>query len=424
MNCSERIEKNHNQQKVPTARSVSLEQENDLFYQNDVRLCRLPHCDQNTNEISSSALFSYPKQSCNHPLTRRYNNTYPPFSPLSVREKFQGNSLGSYLFGSSAHCGRWDEDPCLLRPHSPSISCPHDPRSKNHKELDEGSCFVVGSLLDADDSKTSELCFPGDNEYSYAGQDILSPAEVIKAQASLCQDSDSYGGSDGSENIYEEISEGWDSSKMKNKKSLVEEVFDEYERMKIGRLHSTFNQPLVQTSGSIVTLDFTPNDTSASPDSGLTISTSDAYSDNVYDTVCTDVTSIPHLVSKSATVVKRSTSVLRKPPIPKLTRCESFDIKDRTTKHLHINQIKVTEGILSDKIKKYNVKGEGKIENYIRGHLRASGRGLKQKLDGVKEKLEQSKRVIFNIPKKGKYKHKYILYVYVYFLYRYFQSLN
>ena len=354
---------------------------------------------------------------------KQYHYTYPPYLYTPDHQVLTKRSVKSMILNNNypSHY-RWDEDPCLLRPNSPSHPCPHNTRNSSHSDIDEGSCFVVGAPLELQrnvsleeyheiDNKTEE------NEYSYAGDDILSPAEVIKAQADLGQESDCYGGSLNSDNIYEEIPEEWEAFKAKNRKSLVEEVFDEYARIRARQVHSATNPSIKissSTEGSIVTFDFVPPDHAASPDSWLTTSPCDNSSDGFYDPVefrgrSNSERKPPSLKERSEKV--KSCIVSGKPPIPKLSRCESMDIKDvnKSCERISIKRPRNGSEVRSKSASGRGDQKEVKKENLIRDHLRSSGRGIKLKLDGMKEKLEQSTKLILSKAKKGEYMFPFVL---------------
>lgn len=204
-----------------------------------------------------------------------------------------------------------------------------------------------------------------DAVYSYAGEGILSPAAVILAQAAL-EDSDSCG-SLASENIYEEIPENWRGTW--SRRSLVQEVLDEYERVRAGhkRVLSALNldvETLIRPG---------PHDGTASPDSGLTVSASDSSCEpnlQNYD------------VSSSKSNHRGGTRKEHSPPSKdrkgqtdgfppgskgRLVKCESLDFKDAFMR-----------------------RPSGR------------GRGLKERLGGVKEKIEKKGWRFPNFSRKGK----------------------
>ncbi|XP_047737107.1 uncharacterized protein LOC125178108 [Hyalella azteca] len=256
------------------------------------------------------------------PLRKRSNMTYPPYpaapQPVVKRRLFTSLILDTF------NGFRWDEDPCLWRPQSPGLTCPHDPRGKSDESLNAGSCFVVGPPMNCDDCKLDQTTL--ENPYSYAGEGIVAPADAIRSPL----DSDSYMESIASENIYEEIPDEWEAFKTNNRRSLIEEVFDEYERVRARRIHSSPDTRLVskQKSGSIVTLDFSFFDSSASPDSGLNLSMT-GTEPPIYDDVGPPTAMIrrgshpgfnashfPNILSVDSQ---------EKPPIPKLKRCETLE---------------------------------------------------------------------------------------------------
>lgn len=399
--------------RLPTSSSISLEQR-DITNNQNQNITNKLFCSSCRDEIKCVPIpnTNQSRQCINYPITRENNNTFPPYPAIFMHERIPTKSFRSITFDPIHVTGRWDEDPCLLRPNSPSIICPHNPRVSG-ENFDEGTCFVVGQAYDSENqhfkSSFEQSRDMDEDAYSYAGDGILSPADIIKAQASAGNDSESYGGSIASDNIYEEIPEEWDTIEANNRKSLVEEVFDEYERMRTRRLRSATNFSVKNATmtGSIVTLDFA-QELSPSPDSGLTISSSQTYSEGLYDPVCYQapcsekVPQIPKPMEKTC-INSKTISILGKPPLSKLSRCESMDIKQACAKETYRSRSKTNEMVKKNSSKVITIKTESKKEGYIRGHLRSSGRGLKLKLGGVKDKLEQSKRIILNISKKGKY---------------------
>ncbi|XP_050737708.1 uncharacterized protein LOC127009054 [Eriocheir sinensis] len=246
------------------------------------------------------------------PSPRRHHHhhhTFPPYPPLLPPPPPRRLHFHPHAHTSLPHlglreppppppAGRWDEDPCFLRPNSPDMPCPHKPRGAPATQED-GTCFVVMGSRDPphlprpfaamnpllvrqqhqeqyrkqqqlqDQQRWHRQQQEEEGVYSYAGEGIFSPADVIRAQAAM-DDCDSYGGSLASENIYEEIPDNWRGSW--SRRSLVEEVMDEYERVRAGhrRVLSALNldvETLIRPGGQ---------DGTASPDSGLTISASDS----------------------------------------------------------------------------------------------------------------------------------------------------
>ena len=297
--------------------------------------------------------------------------------------------------------GRWDEDPCFLRPSSPGAPCPHDPRAAPPQQED-GTCFVVMGSRDPphvprpfaainphvlrhqqqeqhrkeQQHRQTQQAWQHrrqqdeDAIYSYAGEGIFSPADVIRAQAAM-DDFNSYSGSLASENIYEEIPENWRGSWAR--RSLVEEVMDEYERVRAGhrRVLSALNldvETLIRPGGQ---------DGTASPDSGLTISASDSSCEpnhTGYDH--SRPRSPTHhgdsgigLSTKGNNSPKSSKNSANGSPKNKgrLVKCESMDIK----------------------------------EAFSRRPSGGRGRGLREKIGSVREKMEKRWRFP-NFSKKGK----------------------
>jgi len=402
---SSEIHINSRDPRIKTARSVSLTNDNDPLQREFISSVA---DSSRVSKANSQRHFPIPcKRGYQNPFMKQSHNTYPPYPSYPIyRDVPVRRNVQSMILDQHAHY-RWDEDPCLLRPNSPDNPCPHNPRSQSHDGLDEGSCFVIGPS-DAPNSLEEYSDFEQEqkeeNEYSYAGEGILSPAEVIKAQARMSEELDGYGGSVESENIYEEIPDEWGTFKSKNRKSLVEEVFDEYERIKARRIHSATNPVMenTQTSGSIVTLDFVPHELSASPDSGLTVSAGDNYSDGCYDPVeFREEFSVVHRTKENKTSRSekvKSCIVVGKPPLPKLVRCESMDIKDVNKSTKSFPKLRGRSGSFKCVTE---VSKDKKENNLIRDSLRSSGRGLKLKIDEMKGKLEQSKKLILSKGKKG-----------------------
>nr|XP_027208009.1 uncharacterized protein LOC113801782 [Penaeus vannamei] len=272
--------------------------------------------------------------------------------------------------------GRWDEDPCFLRPHSPETPCPHSHRAE-HTPQEDGTCFVVmGSqkpleIMEPFSAKNPlhvpHLQQEEEGVYSYAGEGILSPADVIRAQAAM-EDSDSYGGSLASENIYEEIPENWSGAW--SRRSLVEEVLDEYERVRAGhrRVLSALNldvETLIRPEG---------HDGTASPDSGLTVSASDSSCEphaGCDPSRPRTPTNHDDPATSWRSQKKSSPKQNAERQLPKgrgrLVKCESLDLKDAMTR-----------------------RPSG-----------GRGRGFKEKLGGVKEKMEKKGWRFPNFSRKG-----------------------
>lgn len=206
--------------------------------------------------------------------------------------------------------------------------------------------------------------------YSYAGEGIFSPADVILAQGAM-DECDSYGGSLASENIYEEIPDNWRGSWAR--RSLVEEVMDEYERVRAGhrRVLSALNldvETLIRPGGQ---------DGTASPDSGLTISASDSSCEPNPGSYDQSRTRPPPrqdsglgLSTKSNNSHKSSLNSGGGSPNGKgrLVKCESMDFK----------------------------------EVFSRRPSGGRGRGLREKIGSVREKMEKRWRFP-NFSKRGKY---------------------
>lgn len=192
---------------------------------------------------------------------------------------------------------------------------------------------------------------------------------MIRAQAAM-DDFNSYGGSLASENIYEEIPENWRGSWAR--RSLVEEVMDEYERVRAGhrRVLSALNldvETLIRPGGQ---------DGTASPDSGLTISASDSSCEpNPIGYDHSRPRSPAHgdsgigLSTKGNNSPKSSQNSADGSPKNKgrLVKCESMDIK----------------------------------EAFTRRPSGGRGRGLREKIGSVREKMERRWRFP-NFSKKGK----------------------
>lgn len=311
-----------------------------------------------------------------------HHHTFPPYPPLPpppprrLHHHPHGHHSLPYMSFREPPpppppTGRWDEDPCFLRPHSPETPCPHNHRAQ-HPQQEDGTCFVVmGSqqppeIMEPFSAKNPlhvpHLQHEEEGVYSYAGEGILSPADVIRAQAAM-EDSDSYGGSLASENIYEEIPENWSGAW--SRRSLVEEVLDEYERVRAGhrRVLSALNldvETLIRPEG---------HDGTASPDSGLTVSASDSSCEPARPRSPTshgDPNDSWRLQRKSSP----KTNAERQLPKGRgrLVKCESLDLKEAMTR-----------------------RPSG-----------GRGRGFKEKLGGVKEKMEKKGWRFPNFSRKGK----------------------
>ncbi|KAK4305286.1 hypothetical protein Pmani_022811 [Petrolisthes manimaculis] len=355
-----------------------------------------------------------------------HHHTFPPYPPVPPppprRDHYHPHGhqslphMGVREPPPPPSSGRWDEDPCLLRPHSPTTPCPHNPRVAPPQE--DANCFVVmtGHPLPTvsainplhaphrhqQQQQQQHLQRQHDHQqnlqrqheqhqhnlqrqqqhherqqqqrqkqveedavYSYAGEGIVSPAAVILAQAAL-EDSDS-GGSLTSENIYEEIPENWRGTW--SRRSLVQEVLDEYERVRAGhkRVLSALNldvEALIRPG---------PHDGTASPDSGLTVSASDSS--------CEPNLQNYDVPSSHSSNHQGGTKKDRSPPSNdrknqtdgspsggkgRLVKCESLDFKDAFMR-----------------------RPSGR------------GRGLMEKLGGVKEKIEKRGWRFPNFSKKG-----------------------
>lgn len=207
--------------------------------------------------------------------------------------------------------------------------------------------------------------------YSYAGEGILSPADVIRAEAAM-DDCDSYGGSLASENIYEEIPENWRGTW--SRRSLVEEVMDEYERVRAGhrRVLSALNldvETLIRPAG---------HDGTASPDSGLTVSASDSS--------C-EPNPLNYEMPRPRSPVNHDYAALRRPSQGnstsakdkengadrslkskgRLVKCESLDLKDALSRRPSVGR----------------------------------GKSFKERLGGVREKIEKKGWRFPNFSRKG-----------------------
>ncbi|XP_066975908.1 uncharacterized protein [Macrobrachium rosenbergii] len=307
-----------------------------------------------------------------------HHHTYPPYPPVPRppprRLHYHPHGPQSNLhIGAHDHpppppppAGRWDEDPCFLRPHSPETPCPHNLLGSSLQQED-GSCFVVMGHLESNKVPVAfsaknplhvERHLRQDEEeegvYSYAGEGFVCPADVIKAQAAL-EDSDSYGGSIASENIYEEIPENWNVHSWA-RRSLVEEVLDEYERVRAGhrRVLSALNldvETLIRPSAQNGT---------ASPDSGLTVSASDSSCEpnpSSYDMLPNNQNPANpgRYLHRKSTSRKEDSDSSKANKRGRLVKCESLDLKDA----------------------------------FVRRPSGGRGQGFREKLGGVKEKMEK-----------------------------------
>ena len=196
-----------------------------------------------------------------------------------------------------------------------------------------------------------------DNVYSYAGEDIISPALAIRAQALFGDD----------DNIYEEIPDFW--AQMKNRQ--------DYDRIQGRRVLSALNinvdgftefykkQAHIDSFGRHDS--FSQYDSgSYSPDSGLTASAS--ASDSSGDL--------------QRSFIRKRNELQRMHPMhrPKLKRCESLDMK--------------------------NIAGKRpKIRSEIRKSAAEKKRknSIKRRLVDVRDKMEKTKsKLIMNFAKRGK----------------------
>ncbi|XP_042205150.1 uncharacterized protein LOC121854542 [Homarus americanus] len=331
-----------------------------------------------------------------------HHHTFPPYPPLPPppprRLHLHPHGHQSMpLMGlrepmpTPPPAGRWDEDPCFLRPHSPDTPCPHKPGTSSSQQED-GTCFVVmGSREPSETSHTFAAKNPfvirqqrrqqqqqqqrqqqeEDGVYSYAGEGILCPADVIRAQAAM-DDSDSYGGSLASENIYEEIPETWRGTW--SRRSLVEEVLDEYERVRAGhrRVLSALNldvETLIRPSGQ---------DGTASPDSGLTVSASDSSCE-------------PNPLNYDMPR-PRSPTNRRESCFGRFSQSSSSTQKDRETK---------TEKSPKNKGRLVKCESLDLKEAMMRRPSGGRGRGFKERLGGVREKIEKRGWRFPNFSRKG-----------------------
>ncbi|XP_076046549.1 uncharacterized protein LOC143028404 isoform X2 [Oratosquilla oratoria] len=298
--------------------------------------------------------------------------------------------------------GRWEEDPCPRcspprgRPptHAPSPREPpggdmegfvglgrHDVTSCAFESAPGGPPLPPPGPPGPPSSFSSNMTSrqPGRVEdeqvYSYAGEGILSPAEVIRAQA-LLEESDGYGESVSSENIYEEIPDRNDigglvtrappAQKKSWRKSLIEEVMDEYEKVKSGHRKIIPNPNL--DVDDLIRPDV--DESSISMDSGVAASTYDVPRPRTPDHGPAtsgkrhSPTSTTRSSGVASSVDEGKGSVRNAPEVPKhilhsgvgrLVKCESLDLKD----------------VL------------------IRRPSGGRGQSLRSKLEGMKEKIEK-----------------------------------
>lgn len=321
-----------------------------------------------------------------HFLHHHHHHTFPPYPPSlppppprRLHYHPHGHQSMPLMGLREPHpsAGRWEDNPCFSRP---PYTHPVVPKQE------DGTRFVVMGTRDAPDaqplSKNPFLTQEQQRQqrqqqqeegvYSYAGEGILSPADVIRARAAM-DDSDSYGESLASENIYEEIPENWVGSW--SRRSLVDEVMDEYERVQAGhrRVLSALNLDVETLIKPAV------QDGTASPDSGLTVSASDSSCEP--NQLNYDVPRPRVSVSRSEWGFGRSSQRSKSSPkerddsadkSPKnkgrLVKCESLDLKDAL----------------------------------IRRPSGGRGRGFKEKLGGVREKMEKRGWRFPNFSRKGK----------------------
>lgn len=235
-----------------------------------------------------------------------------------------------------------------------------------------------------------------DGVYSYAGEGILSPADVIRAQAAL-DDSDSYGGSLASENIYEEIPDNFRPGSW-SRRSFVEEVLDEYERVRAGhrRVLSALNldvETLIRPGGG------GGQDGTASPDSGLTVSASDSSCE-------------PNPLSYDMPRPRSPFSVTQ------VGGESNSRGRGGSTKGGNGSSPKNRGGDSTKNTKNNNGNGDGSNKNkgrlvkcesldlkdaFTRRPSGGRGRGLRERLGGVKEKMEKKGWRFPNFSKKGEY---------------------
>ena len=234
------------------------------------------------------------------------------------------------------------------------------------------------NLREPEDCKTDEYSFGSysgnykdfnslnwwDNDeediYSYAGQDIISPALAIRAQ-SIFKDE---------ENIYEEISECWQNleydrfqgRRVLSALNINVEGFSEFYRKQLQEKDQrmTFSKHFKENSGSY------------SPDSGLTASASDSSGD--LTKTCLERRDHLYQLHKQQQVQRR----------PKLKRCESLDMKDIVGRRPTVRKTR------------RNLRRKARIED------RGRKQSFKKRLENVREKVEKTKSKLMNLSKKGR----------------------